>query len=120
MVTNVAGAGAPGMAAMMSGASTRAAPQQKMTNLFNQIDSNGAGSITEAQFAQAFETMKPPAVFKAAGQGAVWNYLDPTQTGQVSKQAFVNGMKQLMVQLRQPPSGATAASATQSLNQMGS
>jgi Ca2+-binding EF-hand superfamily protein len=118
MVTNVAGVTAPGMSAMVSGASTRASPQQKMTKLFNQIDSSGSGSITQAQFTQAFQTMNPPGVFKAAGSSAVWNYLDPNNTGQVSQQTFVNGMKQLMVQLRQPSSGATASAATQSLNQI--
>ena len=102
-----------------------APPQQKMTNLYNQIDTTGAGSITQAQFTQAFQTMQPPAAFQAAGASAVWNQLDPSGSGQVTHQDFVSGMKSLMVQLRQGGSGGatdpsqTATSATQALNALG-
>lgn len=107
---------------MMSGASAMAPPQQKMSNLFSQIDSSNSGTITQDQFNQAFQTLNPPDAFTSAGADAVWNKLDPSGSGQVSQSDFVNGMKSLMVQLRQPgaDTGAqTAAAATQSLNTLG-
>ena len=119
----ISGLGA-GMPHAVSGASAtaRMPPQQKMTSLYNQIDTNGAGSITQAQFDQAFQTMNPPGPFKAAGADAVWNALDPTGSGQVSRQDFINGMKNLMVELRRDHGGAagTSASATRTLNGLGS
>ena len=81
-------------------------PNQKMSNLFNSIDTSGAGSINQAQFNQAFQTLNPPAVFKAQGANAIWSSLDPNGTGSVSKQDFVNTMKDLMAQLRADPVGS--------------
>ncbi len=103
----------------VSGASMQAPPQQKMTSLFNQIDASGAGSITQDQFDQAFQTLKPPAAFQAAGADAIWNQLDPSGSGSVSQQDFVSKMKSLMVELRQSGSGnpaQTSSNATQALN----
>jgi hypothetical protein len=40
----------------VSGASFGAPPQQKMSNLFDSIDTSGSGSITQSQFEQAFQT----------------------------------------------------------------
>jgi Ca2+-binding EF-hand superfamily protein len=96
-VSGVAGSFSP---QAMSGASMRAPPAQKMTNLFNKIDTSGSGSITKAQFTQAFQTMKPTAGFVAMGASAVYAALDPTQSGSVSKQSFVSGMTSLMAQFR--------------------
>ena len=59
---------------------------QKMSNLFDQIDNSGSGSITQAQFDQAFQTLNPPKDFKAAGADAIWSQLDPSNTGSVSRQ----------------------------------
>jgi hypothetical protein len=123
MSISISGMGNTGMSSMVSGASMSMPPQQKMSNLYSQIDTTGAGSINQSQFNQAFQTMNPPAAFKAAGSTAVWNALDPSGTGQVSRQNFVNGMKNLMVQLRQDSgtSGAaqTLASNTQALDTLG-
>jgi Ca2+-binding EF-hand superfamily protein len=99
-------------------------PQTKMSNLYDNIDTSGSGTINQSQFNQAFQTLNPPAVFKAAGAGAVWNALDPSGTGQVPRQDFINGMKNLMVQLRQSDAGSTNASqtsavGTQTLNTLG-
>ncbi len=115
--------GSGGAAAMtaMSGASTRMAPQQKMSALYNNIDTSGVGSVSQAQFNQAFQTLNPPAPFKAAGAQAVWGALDPSGSGQVSQSDFVNGMKNLMVQLRQGDSAGaaqTAAAGTQALRSL--
>ena len=118
-ISGIAGAG---MTNAMSGASMRMPPQQKMTNLFNKIDTSGSGTISQSQFSQAFQTLNPPAAFKSAGATAVWNALDPSGSGQVSQQAFVNGMKNLMVQLRQSDGSAaaqTAAAGTSALSNLG-
>ncbi|HEY8162445.1 MAG TPA: EF-hand domain-containing protein [Methylocystis sp.] len=85
---------------MMSGASMRMPPAQKMANLFDKIDVSGTGSITKSQFVQAFQTMRPPASFKAMGADAIFSALDPNNSGSVSKQAFVQGMTNLMAQFR--------------------
>lgn len=123
MNMSIAGLGA-GMPHAVSGASAtmRMPPQQKMSNLYNQIDTSGSGSITQAQFDQAFQTMNPPGPFKAAGADSVWNALDPTGSGQVTRQNFINGMKNLMVELRRDHGGAsnTATAATGALNSLGS
>lgn len=92
------GGGAP---QIYSGASMRTPPAQKMANLFQQIDTGNTGSISKAQFGQAFQTMNPPASFKSLGADAVFSKLDPNHTGSVSKQNFVSGMTSMMSQLRQ-------------------
>jgi Ca2+-binding EF-hand superfamily protein len=99
MSMSVPGAGAP-TPMMMSGASPMAPPQQKMTSLYNKIDTTGTGSITKPQLEVAFQTLKPPAVFQKAGVDAIFGQLDPTGQGSVSKDDFIQGMKSLMVSLR--------------------
>ncbi len=83
-----------------SGASAPMSPTQKMSNLFDQIDPTGSGTITQDQFMQAFQTMSPPASFQAAGADAVWKKLDPNGTGSVSKKDFISDMTAMMKQLR--------------------
>ena len=87
----------------VSGASTGAPPQQKMSNLFDSIDTSGSGSITQSQFEQAFQTKNPPAVFQNQGAQAIFASLDPNGTGSVSKQDFVSTMSGLMASLRADP-----------------
>lgn len=101
---------------VVSGASMRQPPSQKMSQLFDKIDTSGSGSITKAQFESAFQTMNPPAGIKSMGADAIFNQLDPNGTGNVSKQDFINGMKNVMEQLRaqrhngsQAPSGSSAS-----------
>ncbi len=109
----------------VSGASYGAPPQQKMSNLFDSIDTSGSGSITQAQFEQAFQTKNPPAVFQKQGADAIFASLDPTGSGSVSKQDFVPTMSRLMASLRadgaassgsQPADTLTAS--LQALNQI--
>jgi hypothetical protein len=109
----------------VSGASTGAPPQQKMSNLFDSIDTSGSGSITQSQFDQAFQSKSPPAVFQNQGSAAIFASLDPGGTGSVSKQDFVSTMSQLMVSLRaegssQPASqsGGSLTASLQSLSQI--
>jgi len=124
MTVAVAAVGAPSSLQIVSGASGNMPPNQKMSNLFDSIDTGGAGSINQSQFDQAFQTLNPPAAFAAQGANAIWNSLDPNGTGSVSKQDFVNTMKDLMAQLRADPSGSsspvapgqTVDSSLQSLN----
>jgi len=92
----------------ISGASTGMPPQQKMSSLFDQIDTSGSGSITQGQFDQAFQTFNPPAAFAQQGSNAIFSALDPSGTGSVSKQDFVSGMSKLMASLR-APGGASSA-----------
>jgi Ca2+-binding EF-hand superfamily protein len=109
----------------VSGASTGAPPQQKMSNLFDSIDTSGSGSITQSQFEQAFQTKNPPAVFQNQGAQAICAPLDPNGTGNVPKQDLVSTMSGLMVSLRadsaaQPasPPADTLTASLQALNQI--
>ena len=96
-ISGVAGGMSP---QVMSGASMRQPPAQRMGNLFNKIDSSGSGTITKAQFEQAFQSMNPPQGLKSMGADAVFSKLDPNNTGSVDKQQFVSGMKQVLSQMR--------------------
>ncbi|TAJ77550.1 MAG: EF-hand domain-containing protein [Gallionellaceae bacterium] len=94
-ISGLSGIGAA-MPQAMSGASMRTSPQQKMSDLFQQIDTAGTGRITRAQFEQAFNSAGTPAGFKAIGLEAAFGKLDPNGTGSVSKQDFISGMKAMM------------------------
>src|SRR5664279_2558338 len=100
----------------VSGASYGAPPQQKMSNLFDSIDTSGAGSITQSQFEQAFQTQNPPAVFQKQGADAIFASLDPTGSGSVSKQDFVSTMSKLMASLRAPDPAQSATQPSDSLS----
>jgi Ca2+-binding EF-hand superfamily protein len=99
----------------VSGASSGAPPQQKMSNLLDSIDTSGSGSITQAQFEQAFQTQNPPAVFQNHGAQAIFASLDPTGSGSVSKQDFVSTMSGLMASLRAGNSGQSTSQPTDTL-----
>jgi hypothetical protein len=127
MSTIVSGIPAAGGLQEMSGASGGMPPQQKMTSLYDNIDTGGSGSITQQQFNQAFQTFNPPPVFQQQGANAIFSALDPNGTGSVSKQEFVSGMSSLMVTLRSdvasrgtagPSPSQTLASSLQSLNSL--
>ena len=120
---DITGVGAASGMHAVSGASSSGPPQQKMSELFDSIDTSGSGSITQSQFDQAFQTKNPPTVFQKQGADAIFAALDPNGTGSVSKQDFVAGMKQLMASLRadnggQAGSQSSLAASVQSLNQI--
>ena len=122
---NISGVSAPSGLHAVSGASYGAPPQQKMSNLFDSIDTSGSGSITQSQFEQAFQTKNPPAVFQQQGAAAVFAALDPSGTGRVSKQDFVSTMSGLMASLRADNSASstsqpanTLTASLQALNQI--
>ena len=71
MSMSVAAVGGPANLHIISGASGNMPPNQKMSSLFSSIDTSGAGSINQAQFNQAFQTLSPPAVFTAQGTSAI-------------------------------------------------
>ena len=98
MSMGVSGIGGSYAPQAMSGASARMPPTQKMATLFSQIDTSGTGLITQSQFTQAFQTMKPTAGFRAMGADAVFQALNPSSSGTVSQQNFVQGMTKLMTQ----------------------
>lgn len=98
MAISSMGAGVP---RVMSGASPRKSSTQKMADLFQKIDTAGSGSIAKAQFEQAFQNRSAPPAFKEMGADAIFAKLDPNETGSVSKQDFVDGMKMLMKQIHQ-------------------
>ena len=110
---DVTGVGAAGGMHAVSGASTSGPPQQKMSDLFDSIDTSGSGSITQSQFDQVFQSKNPPAVFQKQGADAIFAALDPSGTGSVSKQDFVSGMKQLMATLRANDSAPAGSSTSQ-------
>ncbi|MGZ5895660.1 MAG: EF-hand domain-containing protein [Xanthobacteraceae bacterium] len=99
----------------MSGASSGMPPQQKMSRLFDTIDNNGAGSISQTQFDKAFQNLNPPSVFQQQGSDAIFAALDPNGTGSVSKKDFVSGMSQLMASLRADTGNAPGPSPADSL-----
>lgn len=111
---DISGVSAAGGMHAMSGASYSGPPQQKMSSLFDAIDSSGSGSITQAQFDQAFQSKNPPAVFQNQGADAIYAKLDPGGTGSVSKADFVSTMSQLMASLRADNPGQPGSSSSQS------
>jgi hypothetical protein len=120
---DISGVSAAGGLHSVSGASSSGPPQQKMSSLFDSIDTSGSGSITKAQFDQAFQSKNPPAVFQKQGADAIFTSLDPSGTGSVSKQDFVAGMSKLMSSLRADNAGSSSSSSSlgsslQSLNQI--
>jgi hypothetical protein len=112
---NITGVGAASGMHAMSGASSSGPPQQKMSDLFQSIDSSGTGSISQAQFNQAFQTRNPPAVFQNQGAASIFATLDPSGTGSVSRQDFVSGMSQLMASLRAENGGQSGSQSQGSL-----
>jgi Ca2+-binding EF-hand superfamily protein len=101
------------MAPIMTGASPSMPPQQKMSNLFDSIDTSGSGSITQSDFTQAFQNLNPSRPFKLAGADAVWSALDTSKSGSVSKSQFVSGMTSLMQSLREASANGSLQSAAQ-------
>jgi hypothetical protein len=61
----------------------------------------------KSQFMLAFQTMNPTAGFRAMGADAVFKALNPSNTGSISQPDFVNGMTQLMRQLRSAGTAVT-------------
>ena len=112
MSTAISGLGANWAAQAMTGASMRSSPAQKMANVFSQIDIGNTGSISNAQFSQAFNALNPPASFKSLGADAVFSKLDVNKSGSVTKQEFISGMTQMMSAVRQQKQQAYAAQAT--------
>jgi len=113
---DISGVGAASGLHAVSGASNSGPPQQKMSNLFDAIDSSGSGSITQAQFEQAFQSKNPPTVFQQQGADAIFSKLDPNGTGSVSKSDFVSTMSQLMASLRAPAAAASTPSPSTTLS----
>lgn len=97
----------------MTGASAAWPARQKMSSLYQKIDTQGSGSITSSQFQDAFSSMNPPAGFKSMGASKVLSELDPQGTGSVSRADFINIMSGLSASLS-GANGTAAASAAPS------
>jgi Ca2+-binding EF-hand superfamily protein len=102
-VSGVAGGAAP---QAMSGASARQPLSQQYNNIFSQLTTPGSGVVTKSQFTQAFSSLNPPASVQSMGANAVFSTLDPGNTGSVSRQSFIQGLKTLSSQLN--PSGTSS------------
>jgi Ca2+-binding EF-hand superfamily protein len=121
MSTAISGMGSNWAAQAMTGASMRMPPAQKMSNVYAQIDTSNAGTISKSQFTQAFSSLNPPASFKSLGAEALFSRLDTNNSGSVSKQQFVSGMTKMMTDVRQLKhqdysQQATPTTPTQTIN----
>jgi len=81
-----------------SAGSSTVSTQQRLGNLFQQIDTAGSGQITKAQFDQAFNNLSLPVSIKEMGKEAVYTKIDPNETGVVTKQEFIRGLEPYMNQ----------------------
>lgn len=93
-----------------SSSNAQISPQQRLNNLYQQIDTAGKGHITKAQFEQAFNKLSLPASVRDLGQEAILSKLDPNGSGIITKPEFMQRMEPLMNQKAAPP--AKAASST--------
>ncbi len=84
---------------VMSGASARQPLAQQFNSIFRQLTTPGSGVVTKDQFAQAFSTLNPPASFQSLGANAIFSALDPSNSGAVSRQAFIQGLVGLSSEL---------------------
>ena len=79
-------------------ANSGVSPQQRLSNLFQQIDKAGTGRITKEQFEQAFSNLALPTSVKEMGKETVYKKLDANGTGTITKQDFIQKMESLMNQ----------------------
>jgi hypothetical protein len=82
---------------------TQASSQQKLNNLYQQIDTDGKGHITPTQFENSFSKLGLPANVKVMGSEAVLTKLDPNGTGVITKPEFFQRMESLINQKAAPP-----------------
>ena len=99
MSMSISGSGAMQSPQAWSGASMKMPPAQKMSNLFDKIDTTSSGSITKAQLDQTLQSNKAPSSFQSLGTDKLWSQLDPNATGQVSKQDFTSKMAEIQSQM---------------------
>lgn len=108
MISSISGMTGGQPPQVVSGASMRQPSAQRMASLFDKIDSSGSGSITKAQFEQAFQNLKPPKGLQAQGADAIFSQLDSSGSGSVSKQDFVTGMTKVLAQMHAQHAGHRA------------
>jgi Ca2+-binding EF-hand superfamily protein len=99
-ISGMGGASAYAGVQTMTGPSAMAPTREKMTRLYNQIDTSGAGSISQSQFSSAFQSLAKPASFQALGASAVFSQLGGAAGGNVSRSEFINGMSALSARLK--------------------
>jgi len=83
---------------LISGAGKKMGANNIIAQMFQSMDSSGAGSISKSQFQSAFDSLNLPSKVKSLGADAIFNRLDPTGTGNVGRQDFITGIKTLYKQ----------------------
>lgn len=86
---------------------------QRFTQMFNNIDSAGSGSITESQFGQALSnvTLANEQTITQVGNvylprpfgndaSSIWSQIDTNDSANLTEQQFVTGMSTLLLTLR--------------------
>lgn len=94
-ISGISGGNAP---QVTSGASRMGGNSNKFVQIFQQMDTSNSGSISNAQFETAFNKTNLPAKLQAMGADAIYSKLDPNNTGSVSKQDFISGMRNIVTQ----------------------
>ena len=88
------------------GANAPTATQQRLGNLFQQIDMYSTGSISKSQFEQAFNRINLPAPVKELGADAVLSKIAPDNAEIITKKEFVSGLESIMIPKDLPPTKA--------------
>mgnify|MGYP001580388293 CR=1 FL=1 len=96
MSSGISGVGGGTPPQVTSGASSMSAQSNKLAQLFKQMDTGNSGSIGKSEFEAVFSKAKLPQKLKEAGADAVYSKPDPNNTGSVSKQDFMNTMRNIV------------------------
>ena len=99
-----------------SAGNSTVSPQQRLGNLFQQIDTAGTGHITKAQFDQAFNSLSLPVSIKEMGKEAAYKKIDSNETGTVTKQEFIRGLEPYMNQKASAPNKSATTEAKPAAN----
>ena len=73
------------------------------------MDKSGSGSITEAQLADAMKTAKIPKALQGMSTEQIFSQLSTNSSGSISKQDFIDGIKNLVKQARHAHAHANEA-----------
>jgi hypothetical protein len=113
MTGSIGGMGGVSLPKVVSGASKRGSKSHGLADLFKSVDSTGSGSITKSQLQSALPNLKLPSSVKSLGADAIFGKLDPNNTGSVSPQDFVTGLRKIMadpkVQTTKPAQAASSS-----------
>lgn len=119
MAGSVSGLGGGAMPKIVSGASKRASSSQGLSQMFQTMDTSGAGSISKSNLQSALQNLSLPSSVKSLGADTLFNKLDTNKTGSVSRQDFVSGLRKIMsgLQVQGASSTQNGSSASSSAAQ---